>query len=363
MSPLPPPALQGGNQEYEPAVVKLSRDGAKLAGEHGILALLEKKAAGCFVRPLCAVMQLHGPCAADGTGMVAVSLPQQQQFVRLAEHADFRDKGFVAALVLQRGKANMRDYLRDNGGLTVGKRRAIAERVIQIVEACHEEAAVVWMDLKAANLVLVDTVSGDSVFHGIDMDSTFKAGALLPSVVETTSAIMAPELLPARRSAGQTADCSMDIWSLGIVIFHVMTGQDFWSACFDIHDSNDSLIQAKLAEFAADQGKLDQALNAFFRGTDRDVSNPNCQLRAVLDETLQVRPQLRTKARQLLERSFVRGGITGGKAAGEAGRAAVAAVDALGSRLDRGLGAVRADIRDAAADMVQASGGGGAANS
>ena len=99
---------------------------------------------------------------------------------------------------------------------------------------------------------------------------------------------MAPELLAARRVPGQLADRRSDLWSLGLVLFQLCTGESFWQACCGISEfGTDAVasIGAKLAALAADQSAVDAALTEFFAGRDLDGSaHPHRQLRAVLDD-------------------------------------------------------------------------------
>ena len=357
---------------YQDCVVKLSKDGDSLAYEQRLLQYLKTHGRGLFAAPL-----LKDILCLTGSDRDLVAVADGGGAVPLSEHARFRADCFTHAMALERGTVNFKDVVR-TGGLGVNEQRVMAERAVKIVEAAHG-AGLVLVDFKLANIVkgFRRESDGDHVTKYVDLDSALLRDQLLPEAVGATMTTMAPELLQARRFAGQVASPRIDLWSLALVLFEIVTGASFWEACFGISEygaDSAACIEAKLAELAADQCLVDDALSRFFAGSGRD-SLPLRQLSAVLLDLLRVNPAQRKLPTDVLQHSLFAGVVSASSSVADSGSAAAAAAAgllhkdlldlqaALGSRLDRGFRAVGADIRDAVVDMVQASGGGGAANS
>ena len=117
------------------------------------------------------------------------------------------------------------------GPIPIDEALPIANQIAEALEAAHD-AGVIHRDLKPANIKvkpdgvvkvldfgLAKALEGDT---GSDPSEspTLTAAATQQGIIMGTAAYMAPE-----QAAGQVADKRSDIWSFGVVLFEMLTGQ------------------------------------------------------------------------------------------------------------------------------------------
>ena len=117
------------------------------------------------------------------------------------------------------------------GPIAIDEALPIAKQIAEALEAAHE-AGVIHRDLKPANIKVKDDGTVKVLDFGLakaldpspDADPsqspTLTAAATQMGVIMGTAAYMSPE-----QAAGQTADRRSDIWSFGVVLFEMLTGQ------------------------------------------------------------------------------------------------------------------------------------------
>ena len=118
-----------------------------------------------------------------------------------------------------------------HGPITIDEALPIARQIAEALEAAHE-AGVIHRDFKPANIKVREdgTVKVldfglakalDTTPEGDPSESpTLTAAATQQGVILGTAAYMSPE-----QAAGQIADKRSDIWSFGVVLFEMLTGQ------------------------------------------------------------------------------------------------------------------------------------------
>jgi len=120
----------------------------------------------------------------------------------------------------------------DRGPLSIDEALPIAIRVASALEAAHEKG-IVHRDLKPANIKLGEDSAVKVLDFGLakafgpdETDSasamnspTLTAQATAAGVILGTAAYMSPE-----QARGRAADKRADIWSLGVVLFEMLTG-------------------------------------------------------------------------------------------------------------------------------------------
>ncbi|HEV2149030.1 MAG TPA: protein kinase [Longimicrobiaceae bacterium] len=103
------------------------------------------------------------------------------------------------------------------GALTVAEALDVAVQVANGLEKAHERG-IVHRDIKPANLV----VTGDGVVKIVDFGiaKLAHAGVTRPGIMLGTLAYMSPEQAEGREVDGRT-----DLWSLGVVLYEMLTGE------------------------------------------------------------------------------------------------------------------------------------------
>ena len=117
------------------------------------------------------------------------------------------------------------------GPIPVDEALPIAKQIAEALEAAHE-AGVIHRDLKPANIKVREDGTVKVLDFGLakaldpspDADPsqspTLTAAATQMGVIMGTAAYMSPE-----QATGQTADKRSDVWSFGVILFEMLTGQ------------------------------------------------------------------------------------------------------------------------------------------
>ncbi|MFO0738738.1 MAG: serine/threonine-protein kinase [Labilithrix sp.] len=131
--------------------------------------------------------------------------------------------------------ANLDDLLERQGPMPIDRS---VELTIQMCEALAEAHSfgIVHRDIKPANIFLAQRSAGTSIAKLLDFGiskaaltgeyTDIKLDAQKTSVIMGTPYYMSPEQVRSTRDV----DARADIWSLGVVLFELITGQQVWRA-------------------------------------------------------------------------------------------------------------------------------------
>jgi serine/threonine-protein kinase len=186
------------------------------------------------------------------------------------------DSGGMPALVMELVEGNDLSQRIARDGMPIDEALPIAKQIAEALEAAHEQG-IIHRDLKPANIKVrsdgtvkvldfglakamepagASSVSGMNA-HTISMHAT-QAGTIVG-----TAAYMSPE-----QAAGKEADRRADIWSFGVVLWEMLTGQSLFGGGESASHVLADVLRAPVDFGKVPPGPLRQLLE---RCLDRDV--------------------------------------------------------------------------------------------
>ena len=203
----------------------------------------------------------------------------------------------------------LRNILREEGKLPLERATRITLGVLNALEYIHKNG-VVHRDLKPEN-IMVDEYDNIKL---IDFGIASKEGAKRLTYTGFTQPLGTPEYISPEQVKGKRGDARSDIYSIGIMLYEMLTGKTPFSGPTPLAVMNDRLINHPLPPREADPSVSPEMQEVLYRAIERDPRNryPSTHAFAVdLEHLDQVgaadRPELKewknrksTKTRQIL---------------------------------------------------------------
>jgi len=116
------------------------------------------------------------------------------------------------------GGTNLKDYIKQSGGLSVMEAFNIASQICDGLQAAHSQG-VIHRDLKSQNIILSNANQIKIIDFGLAHTQQMQ-GLTATGLIMGTPEYMAPEQV-----AGKKVDERADIYSLGIILYELFTGK------------------------------------------------------------------------------------------------------------------------------------------
>uniref|UniRef100_A0A6S8P934 Protein kinase domain-containing protein n=1 Tax=Amphora coffeiformis TaxID=265554 RepID=A0A6S8P934_9STRA len=206
-----------------------------------------------------------------------------------------------AALVMERGSQDLRDFLQQHGPLRGDALRKAVASTARTVKAYHDQD-MVWTELKSRNFVVVDDENKPSSSNNDLGEKSIKAIDLESAVPRGEAPIdWSPEAIPPEfatpflcgQEKGQRMQKGFDIFSLGLLWYELATARGYWKNRFDEEKPCHVRIATELR--AADSMCLDH----------EEAQQIEPPLKDLIAQCLRMEPSERPSVNEILDHPYV----------------------------------------------------------
>jgi len=217
--------------------------GRTIAGKYEVEILVGQGAMGCVYRArqlalgtTLALKVLHRQLAGDP--MFAARFLREAQAASRVDHpssmrvVDFGEEPdglLYIAMEYVDGKTLAR-IIEQDSPLPVARIIDIASQALAALAVAHD-LGVIHRDLKPENIMIIEGQDDEGCTHDIVKVCDFGVAKLLeggargPSVTAKGVAVGTPEYMSPEQARGDSLDASSDIYAMGVLLFHLMTGK------------------------------------------------------------------------------------------------------------------------------------------
>lgn len=158
---------------------------------------------------------------------MAAKIPSEHVVQIIASGVDEKLQAPWIAMELLEGQT-LADHLAERGPLDKGSVRQIFEQLCHAVAAAHG-IGIVHRDLKPANVFLAEArrVGAQHVVKVLDFGV---ARVVAENLTVLGTPLGTPSWMAPEQTRGEPATTATDVWALGLIAFHMLTGKIFWRA-------------------------------------------------------------------------------------------------------------------------------------
>lgn len=158
----------------------------------------------------------------------------------------------------------------DEGHLSEPRAIKIATSVLDALEYIHSQG-VVHRDLKPEN-IMVDEENGDAI-KLIDFGIAGDAGARRLTYANITAALGTPNYIAPEQVKGRRGDARTDLYSMGVMLYEMLTGKLPFSGPTPVAAMNDRLLNHPIPPSVANPAISPQLQEVIYRALERDPKN------------------------------------------------------------------------------------------
>jgi len=230
------PHLDAGGETHALSALRTLETGATFAGRYEVQDSIGKGGMGMVYRArdrqldeVVALKVLREDVLVEDPTLVD-RFKQELKLARRITHRnvlrthDFGESGGLPYISMEYLEGvTLKDLIRGKGALPLAVGLRIAKHMCQGLEAAHAEG-VVHRDVKPQNmLILPETGDLKIMDFGIAHRSEVEGG--ISGLTSDGTVMGTPDYMPPEQATGGVADFRSDIYSLGVVLFEMFTGQ------------------------------------------------------------------------------------------------------------------------------------------
>jgi len=163
---------------------------------------------------------------------------------------------------------NLRERLLRCGRLSLSEGSSLLTQAARGLEVAHQRG-IVHRDIKPSNLFLA-TCGGEEVLKIVDFGIA-KAGGDLAETTSTGTVMGSPAYLSPEQALGHSVDHRSDVWSLAVVLFRMLTGEEAFGAP-SVPETMSRICSGRMATPSSIAIGLSRDVDRFFeRALNRDL--------------------------------------------------------------------------------------------